>query len=92
MSRSVSENSIRDINVNVKVNTDIESESEVESEIISKAKAEGGSSSEDDGEKVVMCHNGQTIEVAPSAVQAHLDHGDTLGPCEDEEESEEVEE
>ena len=34
--------------------------------------------------KVTMCHNGRnphTIEVAPSAVDAHLAHGDYLGPC-----------
>lgn len=35
-------------------------------------------------EKVTICHKGNTIEVAESAVQAHLDHGDTLGPCEEE--------
>jgi hypothetical protein len=32
-------------------------------------------------EKVVICHNGNTIEVDASAVAAHLAHGDTLGPC-----------
>ena len=32
-------------------------------------------------EKVTLCHNGKTISVDPSSVQAHLDHGDTLGPC-----------
>ncbi len=32
-------------------------------------------------EKVVLCHNGTTIEVDASAVDAHLAHGDTLGPC-----------
>jgi hypothetical protein len=32
-------------------------------------------------EKVVICHNGNTIEVDTSAVAAHLAHGDTLGPC-----------
>jgi hypothetical protein len=32
-------------------------------------------------EKVTLCHNGNTISVDPSSVQAHLDHGDTLGPC-----------
>lgn len=31
--------------------------------------------------KVVICHKGQTIEVAEPAVQAHLDHGDTVGAC-----------
>ncbi len=32
-------------------------------------------------ENVTLCHNGNTIEVAISAVDAHLAHGDTLGPC-----------
>ena len=32
-------------------------------------------------EKVTVCHKGQTLEVAKPALQAHLDHGDTLGPC-----------
>lgn len=33
-------------------------------------------------EKVEICHEGQTIEVAPEALPAHYGHGDTLGPCE----------
>lgn len=40
-------------------------------------------------EKVILCHHDQgnsgkdsvTIEVNENAVQAHLDHGDTLGAC-----------
>lgn len=32
-------------------------------------------------EKVEVCHKGKTITVSASAVQAHEDHGDTLGPC-----------
>jgi len=32
--------------------------------------------------KVVLCHKGSTLEVAEPAVQAHLNHGDTLGACE----------
>jgi hypothetical protein len=32
-------------------------------------------------EQVILCHNGNTISVGASAVQAHLDHGDTLGTC-----------
>ena len=37
----------------------------------------------DDG-KVTICHKGrQTITVAAPAVEAHLRHGDTLGPCTD---------
>ena len=31
--------------------------------------------------KVVVCHRGNVIDVAESAVQAHLNHGDPLGPC-----------
>ena len=31
--------------------------------------------------KVTICHKGQTLEVAEPAVQAHIGHGDTLGPC-----------
>ena len=33
-------------------------------------------------EKVAVCHNGNTLMVDPDAVDAHLAHGDTLGPCE----------
>ena len=40
------------------------------------------------GHKVVICHvppgnpdNAHTIEVSENAVDAHLAHGDTLGPC-----------
>lgn len=32
-------------------------------------------------DKVQVCHNGQTICVAQSAVQTHLEHGDKLGSC-----------
>ena len=32
-------------------------------------------------EKVTICHKGQTLEVPKQALQAHLNHGDTLGPC-----------
>jgi hypothetical protein len=41
--------------------------------------------------KVTICHKGREIRVAESAVQAHLNHGDTLGSCEagDEEPNEE---
>lgn len=31
--------------------------------------------------KVYMCHNGKTICVSINAIQAHLNHGDTLGQC-----------
>jgi hypothetical protein len=31
--------------------------------------------------KVVICHKGNTIEVAEPAVNAHLNHGDTIGAC-----------
>ncbi len=41
-----------------------------------KGKGNGGGN-----QKVSVCHNGHKIEVAQPAVQAHLDHGDSLGPC-----------
>ena len=31
--------------------------------------------------KVKVCHNGNTLCVSENAVQAHLNHGDFLGPC-----------
>ena len=31
--------------------------------------------------KVAMCHEGRTIMVDARSVQAHLAHGDTMGPC-----------
>jgi hypothetical protein len=31
--------------------------------------------------KVSICHKGQTLEVPEQAVEAHLGHGDTMGPC-----------
>ena len=33
--------------------------------------------------KVTICHDGNTLEVAPQALPAHYGHGDTLGPCDD---------
>ncbi|WP_396635244.1 hypothetical protein [Maribacter sp. R86514] len=35
----------------------------------------------DKNPKVLICHKGKTICVAQAAVQAHLEHGDTLGAC-----------
>jgi hypothetical protein len=32
-------------------------------------------------DKVIVCHKGKPICIAPQAVQAHLDHGDVLGDC-----------
>lgn len=32
-------------------------------------------------DKVLICHNGNTICISASAVQSHLDHGDKLGSC-----------
>ena len=34
------------------------------------------------GDTAVVCHKGKkTLELPRSAAQAHLDHGDKLGPC-----------
>ncbi len=32
-------------------------------------------------DKVTVCHNGNTLSVSASAIQAHLNHGDRLGSC-----------
>ncbi|MCI5210881.1 MAG: hypothetical protein D3910_19320, partial [Candidatus Electrothrix sp. ATG2] len=31
--------------------------------------------------KIRLCHKGKTITVSESAIQKHLNHGDTIGPC-----------
>ena len=41
----------------------------------------GDNGSSADEKKVTLCHNGETIEVSMSALEAHYGHGDTLGPC-----------
>jgi hypothetical protein len=34
------------------------------------------------GDTAVVCHKGKkTLELPRNAAQAHLDHGDKLGPC-----------
>jgi hypothetical protein len=33
-------------------------------------------------EKIFVCHKGSTISVSQNALEAHLKHGDTEGPCE----------
>ena len=34
------------------------------------------------GDTAMVCHKGKkTLELPRSAAQAHLDHGDKLGPC-----------
>jgi hypothetical protein len=36
---------------------------------------------------VVLCHKGKkTLTVSSNAADAHLEHGDTLGACDDDEE------
>jgi hypothetical protein len=32
-------------------------------------------------QKVTICHNGHTLTVGAPGANAHLAHGDTLGPC-----------
>ena len=31
--------------------------------------------------KINICHNGKDASVSVNAIQAHLKHGDTVGPC-----------
>ena len=46
----------------------------------------GQKEKKDPDKKATICHNGRTIRVSKSAVEAHLAHGDYLGPCFNEEE------
>lgn len=39
--------------------------------------------SDDDKGKVSVCHNGRTVSINSSGLQAHLGHGDSMGSCED---------
>ncbi len=32
-------------------------------------------------QKVAICHNGNVITVNEEAVAKHIEHGDTIGPC-----------
>lgn len=41
-----------------------------------------------DNRKVYICHNGRTKCVSINAIQAHLNHGDTLGRCNDDDDNE----
>lgn len=72
-----------DVNVIVTVTTDSDSTSSATvGDVTSTSGAVGDGDTGNGGEdKVTICHNGQTLEVAESAVPGHLDHGDTLGPC-----------
>ena len=36
---------------------------------------------DDQAHKVTLCHKGHAITVSQNALQAHLAHGDTIGPC-----------
>lgn len=53
--------------------------------IVVNPPGEGGNESSGNGEKVLVCHkpnkNAHTLSLPPSAVPAHLAHGDTLGAC-----------
>jgi hypothetical protein len=53
--------------------------------IVVNLPEEGGNEPSGQGEKVLVCHkpnkNPHTLSLPPSAVPAHLAHGDKLGPC-----------
>ena len=53
--------------------------------IVINPPAEEGNEPSGEGEKVLVCHkpnkNAHTLSLPPSAVPAHLGHGDKLGPC-----------
>jgi hypothetical protein len=46
--------------------------------LVSKAPA---ASAEYEYKRVTICHSGTTLTVSGSALDAHLKHGDTIGPC-----------
>ncbi len=48
-----------------------------------KTAGDDDSSDTETPEKVTICHKGRTITISSSALQAHLNHGDTEGACGD---------
>jgi len=44
---------------------------------------EGDDDDDDNNEKVTICHNGHNLTISVSALQAHLNHGDSEEPCVD---------
>ena len=43
-----------------------------------------GDSTDDDNEKVIVCHKEKkSLRISENALQAHLNHGDTEGQCDD---------
>ncbi len=38
----------------------------------------------DKSKKVTICHNGKNLTIAENALDAHLKHGDSIGPCQTE--------
>jgi hypothetical protein len=43
----------------------------------------GNGRGKNNGKKVTICHNGQTITVSKKAKKKHLKHGDSVGACSD---------
>src|SRR5215213_9917464 len=46
-----------------------------------KGKGKGKKGKNNADKKVTICHNGQTLSISQSALQAHLGHGDAVGDC-----------
>jgi len=42
---------------------------------------DGDKGRDHDQNKVTICHKGHTLTISRSALDAHLKHGDVLGPC-----------
>ena len=50
--------------------------------VVPSAGPNGGGGQKAGGDTVVVCHKGKkALELPRGAAQAHLDHGDRLGPC-----------
>ncbi len=75
----ISENENNNINVGINDNdADAVNEVNVNVNVGVEDDDNGNGGIED---KVTICHDGNTLEVAPQALPAHYGHGDTLGPC-----------
>ena len=44
-------------------------------------KNDGNKGRDHEQHKVTICHKGHTITISRAALDAHLKHGDVLGPC-----------